>query len=376
MLAVQTYLQTHSLPDLIYEFGIQLKYHPELPLVILNYDQVASKHHKTHPVVRDCRQLVLETTPPHAVVSKSFTRFFNEDEEPAETRYVLEHLATTTFQEKSDGSLMAAFEYRGQKMVITRGSWADSPIRDNAPTWKELFWSLVSPEKLTRPRCTYVFELCSPYNQVVRYYPQPQLVLLTVVSLDTCQEVPVADLPALALELGVTAPRVFDVSDTKAAHELIEKEAQALPGFEGLVARTTGLDGTEVRIKMKSATYLELHHSATGVLTWKDVLKAVITQEDAELKAHPHFASWQAEFDTLSRDLQLLKNEVQTEWNRVRTLPRAQVTAQSSRLYHALYFKLLKLQPPPEVIPDTFWAEQYHFLVASWPKIQMQIQMP
>lgn len=58
MLQVQEYLTNgKSLEDLQSEFGLNISRHPNLPLVILNYDQIESRP-KSHPIIRECRGLV------------------------------------------------------------------------------------------------------------------------------------------------------------------------------------------------------------------------------------------------------------------------------------------------------------------------------
>ena len=56
------------------ELGIKCNYHLEYPLVILNYDQLDSP--KLHPIVMECRGLVLDTTN-YDVVASCMKRFFN-----------------------------------------------------------------------------------------------------------------------------------------------------------------------------------------------------------------------------------------------------------------------------------------------------------
>mgnify|MGYP001296035369 CR=1 FL=1 len=78
MLEVQKYLKNKTLDDLNIEFGIKIKEHDELPLVILNYSMIdhGTIGNKTHPIVCECRGLVLEVGSWN-IVARSFYRFFN-----------------------------------------------------------------------------------------------------------------------------------------------------------------------------------------------------------------------------------------------------------------------------------------------------------
>jgi hypothetical protein len=74
-LQVQEYLHSgKSWANLTDELGIKVVFHPSLPLVTVNYDQIESP--KTHPIVRECRGLVLHRQT-FDLVARSFPRFFN-----------------------------------------------------------------------------------------------------------------------------------------------------------------------------------------------------------------------------------------------------------------------------------------------------------
>ena len=110
MLAVQQYLQSgKSFDDLIAELGIKVTRHDTLPLAIVNYDQIASP--KTHPVVRECRGLVLNTDTLE-VVARGFNRFFNWGEVADEMP--LFDFSDFVVQEKVDGSFVLLFYFAGR----------------------------------------------------------------------------------------------------------------------------------------------------------------------------------------------------------------------------------------------------------------------
>lgn len=71
----QDYLRSgKTFEDLTSELGINVTKHDTLPLVILNYDQIESP--KTHPIVRECRGLVLNSEN-YSLVARAFSRFYN-----------------------------------------------------------------------------------------------------------------------------------------------------------------------------------------------------------------------------------------------------------------------------------------------------------
>lgn len=78
---VQTYLKEKAtqlgssklaIEELTKEFAIKVRQYDE-GLLVLNYDQIESP--KSHPIVMECRALILDTD--FNVVSRAFDRFFN-----------------------------------------------------------------------------------------------------------------------------------------------------------------------------------------------------------------------------------------------------------------------------------------------------------
>lgn len=117
------------------DLGIKKVIHPSRPLMILNYDQIASP--KTHPVVRECRALVLRTDD-FSLVARSFPRFFNWGEVVEEQK--LFDWSNYLIQEKEDGSLILIFwEPESKKWTFcTRGSWGNLLINGSEMTWHDL----------------------------------------------------------------------------------------------------------------------------------------------------------------------------------------------------------------------------------------------
>ncbi len=75
---VVDYLKKNGLAALEAEFAIKSKLYEE-GLIVLNYDQIYSAP-KAHPIVVECRGLILDTD--FNVVSRSLDRFFNYGEQP------------------------------------------------------------------------------------------------------------------------------------------------------------------------------------------------------------------------------------------------------------------------------------------------------
>ena len=158
--------------------GIKIKEHPTDGRVILNYCQINSP--KEDEVVRECRALTLNKQ--GELVARSFPRFFNAGEALSITR-VFDWNDCKAW-DKLDGSLIKIFYWRNAWRIQTRNSFADSQIQEQPYTWESLVRKCLDNTYFRKfeeafRHITFICELCSPYNQVVTYYPEPVLYLLS-----------------------------------------------------------------------------------------------------------------------------------------------------------------------------------------------------
>lgn len=251
MLEVQKYLAGKSLADLSRELGISVYRHPTLPLVGLKYSSIDSP--KVHPVVRECRGIVLDESDGFALAAKGFSRFFNAGEVAEEFREF--NWSNFSCTEKVDGSLILLFFYQGGWRVNTSGSFGLREVYGSGKTWEGLFWEVAALEAGgLRAGLTYVFELCTPYNKVVRRYERPTVFLLSV--FDGLREFSPRDADIEAATIGSPRPETYDFeSREEIAAFLLEKEGSDMT-FEGVVVR----DDKDLRFKVKTKTYCALHH--------------------------------------------------------------------------------------------------------------------
>lgn len=277
MLLVQQYLHSgKTLSDLSTDFGIVVAEHPELPLVILNYDQIESK--KTCPLSRECRALVLHKED-FSLVGRSFPRFFNWGEVQEEmgdfdwSKYIVEH--------KHDGSLFVVSNFNSQWIGSTRGSFGFGKINHYDITWQQAWsyglgvkqWEHVDEFLLNG--ITYIFEFCSPWNKIVANYGVPKLYLLTAfmgyneLSWDQVDR----------LQGPWERPQRYEFGDIdQIISFLSEQEGQ----FEGVVIR----DKDNRRWKIKNPKYLSLHRmrgNGDDLFNPKNLLPFILKNETDEL---------------------------------------------------------------------------------------------
>lgn len=89
--------------------------HPTLPLKIFNYSRTCQYEGAWDEVTLQCRGLILDDR--NEIVARPFKKFFNIEEG--------KHTPTEDFEiyEKVDGSLITVFNYNGEWVVSSRGSF-------------------------------------------------------------------------------------------------------------------------------------------------------------------------------------------------------------------------------------------------------------
>lgn len=281
MLQVQQYLQGgKSLEDLTAELGIKAQKHDTLPLVILNYDQIDSP--KTHPIVRECRGLVLRSDT-YELVARGFARFFNWGEVADEMP--LFDFTDFVVHTKEDGSLVLLYYFDGKWMANTRGSFAQLKLEPHDFTWQEAFCkamkikSLDELSDILEKEITYVCEFCSPFNKVVRRYPDPVMYLLTAFVGEKEVHHKAAD--ALVGEFFLR-PKRYEFANIETVQDFLNTQAETDPTYEGVVI----CDKDGRRWKIKSATYLGLHRlkgEGDNLFHPKHLIPFILAGEDSEL---------------------------------------------------------------------------------------------
>lgn len=281
MLEVQKYLMSgKTVENLTDELGIKAAYHPSLPLVILNYDQIESP--KTHPLVRECRALVLDTTD-WSIAARSFSRFFNWGEVQDEQHAF--DFSGFIVQSKEDGSLVVLYHFDGDWHANTRGSFAVDNMEFQNFTWRDAFCKALGINSLSELKgrldetVSYICEFCSPWNKIVRRYDQPQMYLLT--AFRGVQELSPAEVDILAGDL-FKRPTRYNFCSIEEIQSFLQEQSANDATFEGVVIR----DRHGNRWKIKSATYLGLHKMrGEGDNVWnpKHLLPFILTGEEDEL---------------------------------------------------------------------------------------------
>ncbi len=234
-----------------YEKGLVYKQvHPTLPLTIWNYSEKVQYEGLFDGVTLNARGLV--TDDEGNIVARPFKKFFNMEEN--------KHTPTEEFDvyEKMDGSLGILFNYQGEWVMATRGSFVSEQAIKGFEMLKNYDY-----EKLHK-NYTYLFEIIYKENRIVVQYDYDDLILLGMIETKTGYEVDLhkegidVRLKNLIDNLGFKVVRKFDkVKSYEPLKHFIPDSK------EGYVVRFSNGD----RIKIKGEEYLKLHKLMTNVST-------------------------------------------------------------------------------------------------------------
>ena len=254
--------------DKYYEEGLVYKQvHPTLPLTIWNYSEKVQYDNLWDDITLQTRGLVTDNN--GKIVARPFKKFFNIEEG--------KHTSTSDFDvyEKMDGSLGILFNYNGEWVLATRGSFTS----DQAVKGLEILQNY-DYQKLHKGY-TYLFEIIYKENRIVVQYDYEDLILLGMIETKTGYEVDLhkegtdVRLKNLVENLGFKVVKKYDGINDYSTLKGIIKDNE-----EGFVVRFSNGN----RMKIKGEEYLRLHKIMTNVSTtviWemlsegRDVLEVV-----------------------------------------------------------------------------------------------------
>ena len=243
----------------------------------------------TLPLVQQCRGLILDRSEGWSIVSPGFPKFFNigDSEHASDIDW-----DTACIQEKVDGTCVILNDNGSGWGAHTLGTFdasgrvplpgADTGSISYCHLFFDTFEELYGLEKLDAldPDRSYVFELCTPLNQIVKQYDRRRIVLVSIRDRDTLQELPVHEHAPSFVEVPFEIPvqdkeRVFEHLDTLD------------PDDEGFVV----VDSQFRRLKVKQESYLKRHdmrdHLVSGEKT--DFLNVVHEDlQDELIEFFPH----------------------------------------------------------------------------------------
>lgn len=150
--------------------------HPTLPLTIWNYTPKVQYESLWDEVTIQCRGLITEDTNGKVLV-RPFKKFFNYEEVvgkgviPSKGDYVY-------IQEKMDGSLGILFNYEGEWIMATRGSFTSEQAIRGMEILKRKYPVF---DRAWSQEYAYLVEIIYPENRIVVDYGEEKITFLSVV---------------------------------------------------------------------------------------------------------------------------------------------------------------------------------------------------
>jgi hypothetical protein len=305
LLAVQ-YIREHGLESLIKEYSLRhIDYGHK---VVIKYNQIDSPLEE--PIVQECRGLVLEKKGWN-IMSYPLKKFFNYGEECADEI----DLKTAKVLEKADGTFIHVYwDYvKLQWCVGTTGTAeGEGPVNNRPGTsFSDLFWETVEL-KYPRldftdlnPRLIYMFELTSPYNQVVKIHKESSLTLLSIRDIDTLKEYDYDDLEWFSIRYEVPTIKTMDLSWD---YEALKETFKDMPySDEGYVV----VDDNHNRIKIKNPTYVSAMYLKSSSSPY-GMLELIKQNEVSEFVAI--YPETKAQVDDLVRRFNALDRRLTEVW--------------------------------------------------------------
>lgn len=271
------FLKDNGIEALRTELAITVKEVDDL--LVLNYNQIESP--KTHPIVVECRSLILDTD--FKIVSRSFDRFFNLGEAPDTQSHLDWNIAEA--HEKVDGSLIKIYHHRGAWHIATRSMPYAEGACQFGPTFRELVLRALGVQEHgfqflcdmnLEPHLTYMCELTCAENRVVKVYEGYTLHFLSARA-NTSRGWFVTDgSDAISMErMGVKRKPALKFESEDAVREAV----RGLKNLdEGYVIYQHGIPVC----KVKSPAYLAVHAIKGEGLTPKRIIQLVLVNEQEE----------------------------------------------------------------------------------------------
>jgi hypothetical protein len=308
MLLVQEFLENKTFGDLVKEHGVYASFSKSGHKFSLNYDQIEAK--ETDPLAQECRGLVLSAEDGKSFLSQAIEvngrlsydhlspsktsilaypmkRFFNHGQGCAAT--IDFNDPTLSILEKMDGTLCIVYydPFTKQWCVATRSVPEADLLMDNGLfTFRTLFeksiqdtlgWSFEDFTSNLDKCSTYCFELTTPYNRIVVYYPNNRITLLAMRDIRTLKEVdPKQDRQLEVLGIPIVQAHTYNSID-----EIVNWVSTLNPmEHEGVVAR----DGNFNRIKIKNVAYVAYNKVRDKLATSeRNCIELILTEKDDDV---------------------------------------------------------------------------------------------
>lgn len=204
-------------------------------------------------------------------------------------------------------------------------------------TFNQLFWSVLKDKygidaSYLAEGYTYVFELTTPYNIVVKPHGESSATLLTMRRLDTLEEVSFEALTQIAESLGVPRVKSYDLN--------AKNVGVLLRTFENMVWHDEGyvvVDAKFNRVKIKNPAYVAVHH-LKGKTAEHNIMTIVKTNEIEEFAAT--FPDRKDELVKLKVNYDALVDKLNSVWDELQVFRPKNIIPEEKKKYAAAVFEI------------------------------------
>jgi|SRR5574344_1186185 T4 RnlA family RNA ligase len=272
--------------------------------VMFNYEMYGSDFNKE--ICKEARGLILDRLAGWKIISFPFTKFFNYGEQFAANL----DWASCWTSEKIDGSLIKIVkpdDANGKLLISSNGniSVKDANIPDYPGCKYKTFADIIDMFHLNSSvfDCgyTYMFELVSPWNNIVINYKEPALYFIGCRNNLTGEELKFYEHPLSKIFMTPALHKLGTAEECIALAKSFKNEK------EGIVA----CDKDFNRLKIKSPIYVAMHHlkNNNAILTTKAIASILQSNEKQEVIAY--FPEHKKVIDEASARVSMLASSLQ-----------------------------------------------------------------
>lgn len=238
--------------------------HPNKDLIIWNYSKNTQYSSLWNPITIHCRALVTDNE--GNILNNPLPKFFNFDEPNG--KYALNYTQhkrknNIKFYKKYDGCLIVIFNYKGEWIITSRGSFDSEFVERATNVIKDKNYSL----KDLDINYTYCFELTSPDNKIVLNYSDTDLTLLAIRHNVKDIELDIHDKLTNTSNFKIAEIFDFNISKYLDMNDIKDKDIDSEEGYVVKQGKN--------RCKIKFSNYIRLH-SYISSITDNNILNAII----------------------------------------------------------------------------------------------------
>jgi RNA ligase len=237
--------------------SVQTHQHPKFDFSIYNYTKQAEYYRWWNSTSLQCRGLVLNSG--GEVVARPFKKFFNFEDVYHKVD-ISDKKSSYEIFDKLDGSLGMLFNYKGEWVFSSRGSFDSEQSKEGFRFLKNYDYKSLDTDY------TYMFEIIYPNNRIIiDYSGEEDIILLGAIHTESGEEMTYNKIVNNSAGFNTV-----NKNDDLVGMTLSELKDLDIEGKEGYVVKIG-----DVRVKVKFKNYFEKHSIIADVSSydiWENIL--------------------------------------------------------------------------------------------------------